>query len=87
MRADMRRQRPTSILVIAILHLVGGGLGLLFALCGLGGIVLSSAVSSAVPTFALRLFHSIIAERDRSAPCQSRMQRVGITLGEEENCR
>jgi hypothetical protein len=54
MRADMRRQRPTSILVIAILHLVGGGLGLLFALCGLGGIVLSSAVSSAVPTAAAR---------------------------------
>jgi hypothetical protein len=37
----MRRHRPTSVLVVAILHLVGGGLSLLFGLCGLGRQVVS----------------------------------------------
>jgi hypothetical protein len=32
----MAWKHPSSILVIAILHLIGGGIGLLFGLCGLG---------------------------------------------------
>jgi hypothetical protein len=32
----MAWKHPPSILVIAILHLIGGGVGLLFGLCGLG---------------------------------------------------
>jgi hypothetical protein len=50
----MRRQRTTPILVIAILHLVGGGLGLILSLCGCGGLVMSNALSSAIPTVPQR---------------------------------
>ena len=46
----MRRQRTTAILVIAILHLVGGGLGLIISLCGCGGLIMTNALSSAMPT-------------------------------------
>lgn len=50
----MRRQRTTPILVIAILHLVGGGLGLIGSLCGCGGLVMTNALSSAIPTVPQR---------------------------------
>ncbi|HEY7308619.1 MAG TPA: hypothetical protein VH643_04565 [Gemmataceae bacterium] len=50
----MRRQRTTPILVIAILHLVGGGLGLILSLCGCGGLVMTNALSSAIPTVPQR---------------------------------
>ncbi len=50
----MPRQRTTPILVLAILHLVGGGLGLFFSLCGCGGLVMSNALSSVTPTFPTR---------------------------------
>jgi hypothetical protein len=54
-RDNMRRQRTTPILVIAILHLVGGGLGLIGSLCGCGGLLMGSALSSvAQPTFPTR---------------------------------
>lgn len=45
----MRRQRTTPILVIAILHLVGGGLGLLLSLCTVGGLVMTSTLGSITP--------------------------------------
>lgn len=48
-RDNMRRQRTTPILVLAILHLVGGGLGLILSLCGCGGLLMSSAVGSFKP--------------------------------------
>ena len=50
----MPRQRTTAILVIAILHLIGGGLGLLLSLCACGGLVMSSAAGSIVPTVSTR---------------------------------
>ena len=51
----MPRQRTTPILVLAILHLVGGGLGLLLSLCGCGGLLLSGAMGSVQqPTSAVR---------------------------------
>jgi hypothetical protein len=50
----MRRQRTTPILVLAILHLVGGGLGLIFSLCGCAGLVMTNALSSAIPTMPQR---------------------------------
>lgn len=45
----MRRQPTTAILVIAILHLVGGGLGLLGSLCGCGGFLMADSFSSITP--------------------------------------
>jgi hypothetical protein len=42
----MPKYRPTPVLVIAILHLVGGGLGLFFSLCGCAGLLMGSAFSS-----------------------------------------
>jgi hypothetical protein len=45
----MRRQRTTAILVLAILHLVGGGLGLIISLCGCGGLVMGNALGSIKP--------------------------------------
>jgi hypothetical protein len=50
----MRRQRTTPILVLAILHLVGGGLGLILSLCGCGGLLMSNALGSAIPTMPQR---------------------------------
>ena len=50
----MRRQRTTAILVIAILHLVGGGLGLIGSLCGCAGLVMTNTLSSAIPTMPQR---------------------------------
>lgn len=45
----MRRQRTTPILVIAILHLVGGGLGFLFSVCTCGSLLMIDSISSLVP--------------------------------------
>jgi hypothetical protein len=42
----MRRARPAAVLVIAILHFVGGGIGILYDLCGLAGQVLKTAIMS-----------------------------------------
>src|SRR6516162_6328253 len=56
----MRRQRTTPILVIAILHLVGGSLGLLSSLCGIGSLLMMNTLGStspptlAPPTFPVR---------------------------------
>jgi hypothetical protein len=50
----VRRQRTTPILVLAILHLVGGGLGLFVSLCSCGGLVMSNTLSSVVPTVPQR---------------------------------
>lgn len=50
----MYRHRTTPILVLAILHLVGGGLGLFGSLCGCGGLLMSNALSSAIPTMPQR---------------------------------
>lgn len=53
----MRRNPTTAILVIAILHLVGGGIGLLGSLCSCSGLLMSSTLSSfmpAPPTFPAR---------------------------------
>jgi hypothetical protein len=44
----MQRYRPPSVLVIAILHLVGGGLGLLSDLCGLGSVFMADAGQGAL---------------------------------------
>ena len=47
----MPRYRPTPVFVIAILHLVGGGLGLFSSICGCGGLLMGSAFSSmSLPT-------------------------------------
>jgi hypothetical protein len=48
----MPRQRTNAILVIAILHLIGGGLGLVLTLCACGGLVFSNMAGSIVPTVA-----------------------------------
>jgi hypothetical protein len=47
----MRRYRPTSVLILAILHLVGGGLGLLFGLIGLvmQAVTMNNAAAVAAP--------------------------------------
>jgi hypothetical protein len=45
----MRRQRTTAILVIAILHLVGGGLGLIGTLCGGATLLIMPSLSSFMP--------------------------------------
>ncbi len=51
----MPRYRPTPVFVIAILHLVGGGLGLIFSLCGCAGLFMGSALSSmSLPTVPAR---------------------------------
>lgn len=51
----MPNYRPTPVLVIAILHLVGGGLGLIFSLCGCAGLFMGSALSSmTLPTAPVR---------------------------------
>ena len=42
----MRRNVPTAVTVIAILHLVGGGLGLILSLCGCGGYLMQGAFSA-----------------------------------------
>ncbi len=51
----MRRKPTNAILVIAILHLVGGGLGLLGSLCGLGSLLMMDSLGSLPqPTFPTR---------------------------------
>ena len=51
----MRRHRTTPILVLAILHLIGGGLGLIGSLCGCGGLLMGNALGSfKPPTFPAR---------------------------------
>lgn len=50
MRHTMRRQPTTAILVIAILHLVGGSIGLLGSLCGCGGLLMADSLSSIMST-------------------------------------
>jgi hypothetical protein len=45
----MRRQPTNAILVIAILHLVGGGLDLAGSLCGCGGLILTNSIGSLMP--------------------------------------
>ena len=51
----MPRYRPTPVFVIAILHLVGGGLGLFSSICGCGGLLMGSAFSSmSLPTVPAR---------------------------------
>lgn len=45
----MRRQPTTAILIIAILHLVGGGLGLAGTLCGCGSLILTNSIGSMMP--------------------------------------
>jgi hypothetical protein len=42
----MQRARPASVLVIAILHFVGGGIGVLGSICGLAGQAMSNAMMS-----------------------------------------
>ncbi len=51
----MVRQRTTPILVLAILHLVGGGLGLIASLCGCAGLFMANSLGSiSAPTFPAR---------------------------------
>ncbi|MHB1422959.1 MAG: hypothetical protein ACYC3I_07155 [Gemmataceae bacterium] len=51
----MRRQLTTPILVLAILHLVGGGLGFLGSICTCGGLFVVNSLSSFTPpTMAAR---------------------------------
>lgn len=45
----MRRHRTTPILVFGILHLVGGGLGLLGSLCGVGSLLMVNSIGSFTP--------------------------------------
>ncbi|HTU90699.1 MAG TPA: hypothetical protein VMF69_11540 [Gemmataceae bacterium] len=45
----MRRQPPTAVLVIAILHLIGGGLGLFSSICSCGSLLMVGSISSFMP--------------------------------------
>jgi len=38
----MKAKRPGSVLTIAVLHLIGGGLGLVFGICGGGFLLMQS---------------------------------------------
>ncbi len=46
----MRKERPASVLTLAILHLIGGGLGLLWSIClGIDQIIMASVASGGGP--------------------------------------
>lgn len=45
----MHRQPTTAILIIAILHLVGGGIDLVGTLCGFGSLILTNSLGSVMP--------------------------------------
>src|ERR1700722_15044684 len=44
----MKSERPGSVLTIAILHLVGGGLGLVLVICGGIGLAMQSSLTKAM---------------------------------------